>query len=259
MTVAPRARAAASTAAQSTTPVPSALCGSSALGGPVVVVQVHVLQACLRVAQEVLEVAGDGGVAGVEGEAELAEVEVAGRREVRVVRAPSMFSTTTGTPSLALQARQARRASAPVRRARPGRARAGPHVVGVHDVAQRARPRPPPPGGGGARRSSSAARRSSRLPGSSPLYGPMDRESQAGARAAWRLPVDQQAVACLRVDLGQRRQRSAMRSSAAPRAGRSQESVGMPMSGGSSMQVQSTARRAATVQSARGRARAEAR
>jgi len=53
------------------------------VGGSAVVVEMHVHQLGVRLPQEGVKGAADGGVPGVEDEAELAEVEVAGGAEVR--------------------------------------------------------------------------------------------------------------------------------------------------------------------------------
>jgi len=53
------------------------------VGRPAIVVQVDVRQLGVRLAEKVVKGAADGGVTGVEDEAALAKIEVAGRAEVR--------------------------------------------------------------------------------------------------------------------------------------------------------------------------------
>ena len=74
------------TAAASTTPAPSAQVRIVGVAFAVVVVHVQVAQRRPRVGQPLVEAAADAGVADVEDEAEAAQVEVAGMREVRHAR-----------------------------------------------------------------------------------------------------------------------------------------------------------------------------
>ena len=169
-----------------------------------VVVEVDVRELRVWLAQEVVKRPADGGVPRVEDEPELAEVQVAGRAEVRVAQPRQVLDddahaeARAGTP-------RARRTSAA---ARPSRARRGaprsPDSRGGPRRSRR-RSRPPPRGDAGGRRSACRRSRSRVLPGSRSSPRSVDGEAKAALHGRAAVRARRAGCDLRRGDLRQRR------------------------------------------------------
>ena len=203
ITSAPEARAVRTTAAASTTPRPSGRCGSLGSVGTTVVVQVDVRELVVGRRQKRVERAADRRVAGVEDQPELAEVEVAGRAEVRKADAGQVLDHDAHAELVLELLELGEGALQGVDDA--GVAGDGaPLIVGVHDVGER-----PDLGG----RLEVPAVKLHRVPPVAfaqaarlhVVVRSVHRQSQATLQRLAAIPCREQVVLVGRVDLRQRR------------------------------------------------------